>query len=66
MSKISTDISTIKAEEASKNVAEFLCLSIDEQVRFHSELKHIFVHDHINFRQLIRSPLEELKAFHFG
>lgn len=35
MSEISKDISTIKAEEASKNVAEFLCSFINEKVRFY-------------------------------
>ena len=59
MTELSTDISTINGKEASKNVIEFLCFSIDEKVRFtiRSVSKLISI-----FRLWTKLALEELKV----
>ena len=65
MSELSSDISTISSEEASKNVIEFLGFTIDEKVIFIKlKSKKLLL---ISFCRLwMKLVLEELKISHFG
>ena len=65
MSELSSDISTISSEEASKKVIEFLGFTIDEKVIFIKlKSKKLLL---ISFCRLwMKLVLEELKISHFG
>ena len=64
MTELSTDISTINGEEASKNVIEFLCFFIDEKVRFTigSLSVSLKVNKYSFFRLWTKLALEEPKV----